>query len=86
MAVINQGCIVHEGETLETIDALKGSVWEKEIPKHEYTVYSEKYKILSSRLFAGKTFIRIVSEANPDNGFVPAAARLEDAYFYYLSK
>ena len=85
MAVIDDGCIIHEGGTLDTIESLRGRVWEKEIPKPELIEYSEKYRILSSRLFAGKTYIRIFSETHPQEGFIPSEVRLEDAYFYFLS-
>jgi len=84
LAVINQGRIVLQTRTMDAIGALDGTIWEKEIPKGEIPQYQEKYDMLSSRLFAGKTFIRIHKVGNPGDGFAARPATLEDAYFHAL--
>jgi ABC-type multidrug transport system ATPase subunit len=84
MAVINQGKIVLEGKTQLAINSLRGNIWEKEIKKAEKDLYEERYLVLSDKLFAGRTFIRIFSKENPNNGFNRTDVSLEDVYFYYL--
>jgi ABC-2 type transport system ATP-binding protein len=86
MAIIDRGKIILKDNTLDAMSRLKGKIWEKEIPKGELPEYEEKYKVISTRLFAGKTFILVYSEANPENGFSNIKPSLEDVYFYHLTK
>jgi len=86
LAIINQGRIVLQTRTMDAIGALEGKVWEKEILKSEIPQDQEKYDMLSSRLFAGKTFIRIHSAGDPGGGFAARPATLEDVYFHTLKK
>ena len=83
-AVIHEGEIVFEGSTEKAINALQGRIWEKEIVKSEAPVYREGYRLLSSRLLAGKTLIRVLSATRPEDGFYPVPATMEDVYFSYL--
>ena len=84
MAIIDKGKIVMEDNTFHAMSQLKGTIWEKEIPKTDLIHYAEKYSIISTRLFAGKTFIRVNSETKPENGFSSAETTIEDVYFYHL--
>ena len=86
MAIINRGRIVIAKNTLEAIAQLKGKIWEKEIKKSGVNEYKEKYNILSTRLFAGRTFIRAYSDSPLDRGFSTVEPRMEDVYFYYLKQ
>lgn len=86
LAIIHKGKIVLKENTLNSIAALGGKIWEKEIPKQELVQYEQKHHIISSRLFAGKTFIRIYSESNPANGYKCKSPLLEDVYFFYVGQ
>jgi ABC-type multidrug transport system ATPase subunit len=86
MAIIDRGKIILKENTLSAMSRLKGKIWEKEISKGDLPRYEEKYNLISTRLFAGKTFIHIYSEANPENGFSNIEASLEDVYFYHLNR
>jgi ABC-type multidrug transport system ATPase subunit len=86
MAIIDKGKIILKENTLSAISRLKGNIWEKEIPKADLLIYEEKHNVISTRLFAGKTFIHIYSETNPENGFLNIKPSLEDVYFYHLNK
>lgn len=86
MAIIDRGRIILKENTLHSMSQLKGKIWKKEIPKAELPEYEEKYNLISTRLFAGKTFIHIYSETNPENGFSNIIPSLEDVYFYHLNK
>ena len=86
MAIIDRGKIILKDNTFDAISRLQGKIWEKEIRKGELPEYEEKYKVISTRLFAGKTFILVYSETNPENGFSNIEPSLEDVYFYHLSK
>jgi len=86
MAIIDKGRIILKENTLNAMSQLKGKIWEKEIPKGDLPACEEKYDVISTRLFAGKTFIHIYSETNPENGFSNIKPSLEDVYFYHLNK
>jgi ABC-2 type transport system ATP-binding protein len=86
MAIIDKGRIILKENTLNAMSQLKGNIWEKEIHKAELPEYEERYDVISTRLFAGKTFIHVYSETNPENGFLNIKPSLEDVYFYHLNK
>jgi len=86
MAIINRGEIVLKDNTLDAIENLAGGIWEKEIPKTELPEYEERHQVISTKLFAGKTFMRIFDRKNPENGFSPVETTLEDVYFYHLDR
>jgi len=86
MAIIDKGRIILKENTLDAMSQLKGKIWEKEILKGELPKHEEKYDVISTRLFAGTTFIRICCETNPENGFSNIKPSVEDVYFYHLSK
>ena len=86
MAIIDQGRIILKGNTLGAMSQLNGKIREKEIPKGDLPRYEWKYDVISTRLFGGKTFIRIFCETNPANGFSNIEPSVEDVYFYHLRK
>jgi len=86
MAIIDKGKIILKGSTLDAMSRLEGKIWEKEILKDELPKYEERYDVISTRLFGGKTFIHVYSESNPENGFSGVKPSLEDVYFYHLSR
>ncbi len=57
----------------------------KAIERGELERYREKYELISTRLFAGRTVIHILSDADPGDGFAPADAGLQDVYFSALA-
>jgi len=86
MAIIDQGRIILKGNTLGAMSQLNGKIWETEIAKGDLPGYEEKYDVISTRLFGGKTFIRVFSQTNPANGFSDIKPSVEDVYFYHLSR
>lgn len=83
MAVIHQGELLLKASPVEALEMLNGNIFEKEIDKNDIATFKEKYNMLSSRFFSGKTFIRIHSGSEPEGGFVKSAPTLEDVYFHY---
>jgi len=70
-------CCLHPGEALTQI---RGRVWQKPVDKEQLENYFTSHQVLSSRLLAGRTFVRIYA-ATPPAGFDAAEAQLEDYYF-----
>lgn len=80
MAVLAGGKIQLEGSPLELTHALEGRVWRKTIDKAELADHQTRYNVISTRLFAGRTVIHVLSDANPGDGFERAPGGLEDVY------
>jgi len=47
--------------------------------------FKETYLVVSTRLFSGKTIVRIYSESDPGEDFKSVEPILEDVYFHTLS-
>ena len=57
----------------------------KTIERGELPRYRERYEILSTRLYAGRTILHVLADRDPGDGFAPVAAGLEDVYFSTLA-
>ena len=86
MAVLANGRIQLEGAPLELIRSTKGRIWMKVIERGELERYREKYELISTRLFAGRTVIHILSDSDPGDGFASVEGGLEDVYFTTLAQ
>jgi ABC-2 type transport system ATP-binding protein len=84
MAVLANGRVQLEGAPLELIAKTKGSVWRKTIDREELEAHQADYQVISSRLFAGRTVIHVMSETKPA-GFEAVEGGLEDVYFTTLA-
>ena len=86
MAVLAAGRIQLEGEPQALIAAARGSVWAKTIDRAQLDDYRAAREIISTRLFAGRTIIHILSDTDPGDGFARAEGGLEDVYFSTLAR
>src|SRR5216684_9041474 len=59
MAIINNGTVLLMGEPPKVIAALTGKVWKKTVEKSEVEDHQKRFQVLSTRLFSGKTLLRI---------------------------
>jgi ABC-2 type transport system ATP-binding protein len=81
MAIIDRGEILLETEPLAAIARMKGRIWRKVIEKSELAEIERKNAVISTKLLAGKTVVRVSSLENPGDGFAAAEPDLEDVYF-----
>ena len=86
MAIINKGEIVLKQDPRKAIEFYNGKVWEKEVPKQEIDELAKSYLIISSRLFGGRNYVKVLGDSKPGDGFESVAPTLEDVYFHTLSK
>ncbi|HEY5710596.1 MAG TPA: ABC transporter ATP-binding protein [Allosphingosinicella sp.] len=86
MAVIADGRIRLEGAPTDLIARTRGRIWMKLIDRDQLDAYRERHEIISTRLFAGRTVIHILSETDPKSGFEPVEGGLEDVYFSTLAQ
>lgn len=86
MAIILRGEVLLEGEPLKVIEGLQGKVWKKIVDKPEIHAHQQQFNVISSRLYAGRILLHVVSDVQPDSTFEPAAATLEDVYFASMQR
>jgi ABC-2 type transport system ATP-binding protein len=85
MAVLADGRVQVEGSPQELIHSTRGTIWMKVVDRAELAVVREQYEVLSTRLFAGRTVVHILSDRDPGNGFTAADAGMQDVYFSTLA-
>jgi ABC-type multidrug transport system ATPase subunit len=83
MAVLAGGQILLRGEPLRLIDELQGQIWTKTVSQQEAAELEQQLPVISKRLFAGRTVLKVFAISAPE-GFSPAASDLEDVYFSTL--
>ena len=85
MAVLADGRVRLEGAPQQLIQATRGRIWRKAVDRGELPAYRERHEVLSTRLFAGRTIVHILSDRDPGDGFTAVDAGLEDVYFSTLA-
>ena len=85
MAIIDKGEILVEAEPLHAVDELRGRIWRRVIAKEELAEMQRQHAVISTKLLAGRTVVRIYSDAEPGAGFEPTEPDLEDVYFSTMS-
>jgi ABC-type multidrug transport system ATPase subunit len=85
MAVLAAGRVQLEGAPLELIRATRGTIWMKVVDRAGLAACRERHEVLSTRLFAGRTLVHILSPEDPGNGFTAVEAGLEEVYFSTLA-
>jgi ABC-2 type transport system ATP-binding protein len=85
MAIIALGKIVREGGPLDLIEELKGRIWMKTTSKAELEDVRARHQVISTRLFAGRTVVHVLSDSDPGEGFACVEGGLEDVYFSTLA-
>ena len=84
MAVLAEGRILLEGAPLDLIEATRGRIWQKTIDRADLDAYRAEHRVISTRLFAGRTIVHVLKDSSPGEGFEPVAGGLEDVYFSTL--
>jgi ABC-2 type transport system ATP-binding protein len=81
MAIIDRGEILLEAEPLRAIDDLRGRIWRRVVSKADLAGLEREHAVISTKLLAGRTIVRVYSETSPGPAFEPAEPDLEDVYF-----
>jgi ABC-type multidrug transport system ATPase subunit len=85
MAIINEGEILLEAEPLRAIEELHGRIWRRVVSKTDLPTLEREYGVISTKLLAGRTVVRVYSETEPGPGFESVEPVLEDVYFGTMS-
>jgi ABC-type multidrug transport system ATPase subunit len=81
MAIINQGKVVYSGPPLKAEEELRGQVWQKSISRQELEDHRKQYRVISTKLVAGRPLIHVLSNSMPGTGFSQVEPDLEDVFF-----
>ena len=84
MAIMSNGEIISQGNPSELVKTIEGKIWSKIIAKTEIEIYNKAFDVISTKLVAGQTQIRVLSDNKPEAGFKIISPNLEDYYFATL--
>jgi hypothetical protein len=85
MAIIDRGRILLETEPLAAVAALEGRIWRRIVARSELPAVEREHAVISTRLLAGRTVVRVHADASPGDGFEMVEPDLEDVYFSTMS-
>ena len=83
VAIMGRGRILKVGSPQQMVREMNGKLWTQMVNREVVAEIRARHTVLSTRLKAGATEIRALSEAQPE-GMRPAAPELEDVYFSTL--
>jgi len=81
MAIIHQGQVVYSGSPVQAEQNLQGTVWQKSISRQELEEHRRRFRVISTKLVAGRPLIHVLSPSAPDTDFSPVEPDLEDVFF-----
>ncbi len=84
-AIICQGELLRHDQPDEAVAGIDGHIFSKVIAKADIEAYRNQYQVISVQMKAGNLNIRVYAETDPQEGFVPVQAVLEDVYFHQIS-
>ncbi|MDB4915086.1 MAG: transporter related protein [Gemmatimonadetes bacterium] len=85
MAIIDRGEILLEAEPQVAMAALQGHVWKRIVAKQELPQIERNYRLICTKLQAGRTLVHVYAETRPGPEFEPVEADLEDVYFSVMA-
>jgi ABC-type multidrug transport system ATPase subunit len=81
MAILDCGLVLLSGNPTELAASLRGRIWQASVARAELAECQAALPVISSRLSAGRTLIRVFQEQSPGPDFEPVAPEVEDVYF-----
>ena len=81
MAIIDRGEILLEAEPLRAVEDLRGRIWRRVVAKSQVPDVMGTHAVISTKLLAGRTVVRVFSDTAPDPEFEVVEPGLEDVYF-----
>jgi ABC-type multidrug transport system ATPase subunit len=81
VAIIDKGRIRLQDDPQAAVARLHGRIWRRVVSRAELPLQQEMFRVLSTKLLAGRTVVRVLADARPEAGYEPAEPGLEDVYF-----
>lgn len=87
LAIMNGGKVLYRGTAAQGEADLKGKIWMRIIERDQVDEFNQQYNVVSSNYNQDNTLnIRVLSDEQPHETFVPATPQLEDVYFVSLKQ
>jgi ABC-type multidrug transport system ATPase subunit len=84
-AIICLGELLRHDNPDEAVQEMNGKIYTKSISKADIDQYKSNYEVISVQMKSGQLSLRIYSQDEPGNDFVPVSPILEDVYFHQIS-
>ncbi len=84
IAILNRGCLVVHDLPEHILQPVEGQVWEWVVPSGALAGIQERAIISSTLRRSDGVLVRVVAQRCPSDDAQPVAARLEDAYLYFV--
>ena len=76
-----RGEILLEADPIGAVEELRGRIWRRVIAKDTLPAVAQAHAVVSTKLLAGRTVVRVYSDTAPGPEFEPSEPDLEDVYF-----
>jgi ABC-type multidrug transport system ATPase subunit len=86
MAIIDRGEILLADEPLRALARFEGKVWRRILGRDEQPALADGHTAISTKLFAGRTVVRVYGDGAPGVGFESTEPTLEDVYFATMAR
>lgn len=84
-AIICNGEVLRHDQPDEAVNQLQGRIYVKAVDKEDIENLRSNYEVISVQMKSGRLSVRIYSDTEPGNDFIPVAPSLEDVYFHQIS-
>lgn len=84
MAIIHGGRVLYAGAPDAAVSGLNGHIWQRFVEKAHLADFEQRFKVISTKMIAGRTLIHVFAEDDPADGFTPVPADLEDVFFSHV--
>ncbi|MGI9324995.1 MAG: ABC transporter ATP-binding protein [Pseudomonadales bacterium] len=85
MAIMGDGRILLQGQPQSLTNSLAGRLFSKVCDHREAATLTENLPVVSTRMVAGLSEVRVVADGAPQAGFEAVEPTLEDLYFHTLA-
>lgn len=84
-AIICKGELMRHDQPDEAVMEMNGKIYSKSIAKSDIDQYKQQYEVISVQMKSGQLSLRVYSETDPGNDFIPVTPVLEDVYFHQIA-
>jgi ABC-2 type transport system ATP-binding protein len=81
MAIIHRGAIRLDGTPAGAVDALRGRVWRREVPREALPALEAEQRVIHTRLVGGRTVVHVHAGESPGPSYEAVEPELKDVYF-----
>ena len=69
VAIIDRGRIRLEDDPQAAVTRLNGRIWRRIVSRDELARHQAQFSVLSTKLLAGRTVVRVLADARPESGY-----------------